>query len=346
MPDITLSTLQDIRIKVRRLTRSPSDTQITDAQLDDYINTFVLYDFPEQLKIFSLRRTFSFYSEPYIDRYETNTVDINSPMYNFKNKYLSVHKQITIAGFPTMLSESREQFYGIYPMTFSINAIAYGDGITTNFAGILTNAQIGFGGGFVPIIRGEVLFSSVDINNNGLSVVDQPIAGSAVGNLVVPDNPAIVGFINYITGQYDFTFPVAPQASQSGTVYSQTIPFVPARPQAMLYFDDAFILRPVPNMPYKITVEVFVRPTELLAGADMPDLSQWWQFIAYGAAKKIFEDRMDTESVQMILPEYKNQERLVLRRTIMNDADQRTSTIYTEQVDISSGISGWGGNNV
>ena len=78
----------------------------------------------------------------------------------------------------------------------------------------------------------------------------------------------------------------------------------------------------------------------------MPQLSQWWQYIAYGAAKKIFEDRMDTDSLQMIMPEYKNQERLVERRTIVNAASERTATIFTEQVDISSGLSGWGGNNV
>ena len=55
---------------------------------------------------------------------------------------------------------------------------------------------------------------------------------------------------------------------------------------------------------------------------------------------------MDTDSLQMIMPEFKNQERLVQRRTVVNAASERTATIFTEQVDISSGISGWGGNNV
>jgi hypothetical protein len=139
---------------------------------------------------------------------------------------------------------------------------------------------------------------------------------------------------------------IPPYPGTPGVVYSQTIPFVPARPQALLYFDDTFILRPVPDMPYKITMECFVRPSVLLDATDVPQLSEWWQYIAYGTAKKVFEDRMDMDSLQMIMPEYKNQERLVLRRTIVNNASVRTATIYTEQVDLSSGLSGWGGNNV
>ena len=42
-----MADLQTIRTKVRRLTRSLSPAQLTDAQIDEYINTFVLYDFPE-----------------------------------------------------------------------------------------------------------------------------------------------------------------------------------------------------------------------------------------------------------------------------------------------------------
>jgi hypothetical protein len=335
MPDITLSTLGNIRTKIRRLTRSPSTTQISDAQIDEYINTFILYDFPEHLKLFSLRKVFSFYTKPYIDTYSTNTVDLTDPMYNFKNKYTSVHKQVTIAGYPTFVSLSREQFYGIYPRVESIRLIGTGNGVNVAFAGILTQ---------VPVVRGEVVFSSVDINSNGLVLKDDPVVNSAIGNLVVPDSIVSVGTINYITGAYAFTFPVAPMNGIA--INSQTLPCTISRPQAILYYDDKFVVRPVPDQPYRVDLEVYCRPTELLDAADVPDLSEWWQYIAYGASKKIFEDRLDEQSASVIFPEYKKQELLVLRRTIMNASNERTSSIYTEQVDISSGISGWGGNNV
>ena len=52
------TTLGAIRAKVRRLTLSPSDAQLTTAQLDEYINTYVVYDFPETLRTFNLKTTF------------------------------------------------------------------------------------------------------------------------------------------------------------------------------------------------------------------------------------------------------------------------------------------------
>ena len=336
MPDITLSTLAVIKTKVRRLTRSPSTSQLSEAQLEDYINTFILYDFPEHLKLFSLRETFSFYTQPWVDTYSTNTINPTDPLYNFKNRYTSVHKQITIAGYPTFLSLSREQFYGIYPQTNSIRQIGTGDGVTVNFTGILTS---------IPVLREKVLFSGVDVLGAGLAIVDLPVAGTPTGQLIVPNDPTIIyGLINYVSGNYTFNFPTAPLAGS--TINSQTVPYVPSRPQALLYFDDTFVVRPVPDQPYRVELECYARPTELLNAADVPNLSEWWQYIAYGAAKKVFEDRLDEQSAQVIFPEYKQQERLVLRRTIMNASNERTSTIYTEQIDISSGISGWGGNNV
>ena len=69
-------------------------------------------------------------------------------------------------------------------------------------------------------------------------------------------------------------------------------------------------------------------------------MEEYWQYIAYGAAKKIFEDKMDLDSVQMIMPEFKQQERLCLRRSLIQYTNERTSTIYTDQV---SHMNGWGG---
>ena len=71
------------------------------------------------------------------------------------------------------------------------------------------------------------------------------------------------------------------------------------------------------------------------------DRPQWWQYIAYGASKKIFEDRMDNDSVDLIMPEFKTQERLVLRTTLTQQANERTVTIYTQGKNYN--IGGWFG---
>jgi len=333
------STLTAIRTKVRRLTRSPSQQQLADADIDEYVNTFVLYDFPEHLRLFTLRSTFEFVTSPYIDKYSTNTTDPNDPFFDFKERFISLHAPIYIAGFKTFFSQDREQFFGIYPQNTSIKSIGTtGNGATTNYTGTITEA---------PIVQEHVLFSSVGANNVGLSLVDVPVVDAngnktTDGNLYVPGTePAVpptvilpTNTINYVTGVFNITFSSAPASGQG--IFSESLPYVAARPQALLYYENEITLRPVPDIPYRVSIEAYVRPTELLATNQSPELEQWWQYIAYGASKKIFEDRMDTSSVQQILPEFNQQERLVLRRTIVQQTNDRTATIYTEQTGLGS----------
>jgi hypothetical protein len=327
LPDDNYSTLANIRTKVRRLTRSPSVSQITDPNIDNYINTFVLYDFPEQLRTFALRKTLTFYTQPYVDTYSTVAAPSGDALYNFKNKYSSVHPPIYIAGYSAFFSQSREQFFGIYPKITSMVQVATGDNILTNFTGTLTG---------VPVLPNEVLFTSIDQFNNGLGLKD-----NGLGDIVNLDGTATVpaSTIDYVTGVYDINFSSAPDVDTP--IYSQTVPYVAARPLAVLYYGNEFTLRPVPNSVYAVSMEVFIRPTELLNGTDIPELARWWQYIAYGASKKIFEDRMDQESVMAIMPEFKSQERIALRSTLVQYSNERTATIYTEQTAGPTN-SGWG----
>lgn len=337
MADTTYSELSKIIIKVRHLTRSPSPNQITDAQITDYINTFVLYDFPESIRNFALRKNLTFYTQPYVDIYEENTVNQYDPLYNFKNKYISVHPPFYVSGQEVFFTQSEDQFYRLYPKITNQVQIAQGDGGTMLFTGTVTG---------VPFYRNAVIFSSVDANSEGITIVDQPNYNPATGyprdhgDLVEPNYPSIDrGDINYITGAYSVTFAAPPASGKP--IYIQTVQYPVNVPQAILYFDSKFVLRPVPDKAYSIQLDVMQRPSEMLLSANpMPELAEWSQYIAYGAAKKIFEDRMDPESVQIILPEFKNQENLCLRRTYKQYSNERSSTIYTDQTEAL--VSGWG----
>ncbi len=129
------------------------------------------------------------------------------------------------------------------------------------------------------------------------------------------------------------------------TINSQTVPQNPAIPQSLLFYDGSFVVRPVPDQSYRVDMEVWIRPTELLSAGQTPELEEWWQLIAWNAAKKVFEDRTDFDSVQMIMPSLKEQENLVLRRTIVQQTSQRVATIYSEQsrTGYNSGGFGQGG---
>lgn len=344
------STLEAIRTKVRRLTRNPSESSLTTTQLDEYINTFVLYDFPEHLRLFNLKTTFTFYSQPYIDVYETNTTDPNDPLYDFKNKYISIDQPIYVAGYQVWFSEDRTRFFGQYPLVNSIASIGTaGDGVTQTFTGVVSAAQANVppflqaGPAGTMLLLNNVLFSSVDVNNGGLAAKDVPSDPfDGTGDLIDVNTNNTIGTIDYLTGAFTITFPTAPAAGAA--INSQTVPVQPSLPQAILFYDGKFTLRPVPDQPYAITMNAFVRPTELLSQNQEPQLQEWWQYIAYGAAKKVFEDKMDLESVQLIMPEFKMQEMLIQRRTIVQQTSQRTSTIYTDQTNLggSWGNGYWG----
>jgi hypothetical protein len=349
------STLQQIYTKVRRLVRAPSANQLSDDDINNYVNTFLLYDLPEALRLFNLRKTFTFYTTPYVDTYPLGgtdeTLNPDNQFYNFKNKYITIHPPLYIAGFQRFYTQSREQFFGMYPQIQSITTSVLGDGFQTRFTGNLPSNST------VPnstILRGSVLFNSIDVNYNGIAMYDVPIVDPIgfpeFGQLVPINTPVGVfdpdNFVNYITGQYVVTFPVAPFAGQQ--VFAQCVPTVIAMPQAMLEFDDVLTLRPVPDQVYKVNFEVYVQPIELLSTnlAQEPELQQWAQYIAYGASRKVFQDRMDMESLQMIEPEFRQQERFVMRRTIVQLTNQRVATLFTEG-NANWPYSGWGyfGNN-
>jgi len=360
-----VSTLAAIEQKVRRLTRSPSTAQLSDSDLDNYINTFVVYDFPEHLRMFNLRTTFSFYTNPYQDVYPTDTASFvgvtTNPLYDFQNKYISVHPPLYIAGYNSFFSQSREQFFGIYPIVTSIASIGFvGDGITQTFTGVINAQQSLVPANLtqqVSLLQNNVLFSSVNVNGAGLAMIDVPLVNpttgnpSPIGNLYVPGQTPVTpplyptdldpnNNINYATGQFTVTFTTPPDVGRA--INSQTVPQVDTLPQAMCYYDNKFILRPVPDQPYTVNFEAYISPVFLMSTDSEPALKEWWQYIAYGAAKKIFEDRMDMESVQMIMPEFKKQESLCLRRTIVQYTNERTSTIYTEQTGVMGSGWGWG----
>lgn len=351
---MALTNLQAIRTKVRRLTRSPSNAQISDDDIDQYVNTFLLYDFPEHLRLFSLRTTLTFYTTPGVDVYQTSSITTD-PLFNFKNIYIAIHQPVYIAGIPANFTQWRDVFFGQWPETNQItNTSLQGNGATGPFNGIVNTfppfpSTVGPNSG--AILQHSFVITCLDANNNAMVLVDRPSADSTVGDLVIPyppqppppviPSPSPYGKINYRTGQFsDVNFPTITRQSTTSMpnyIFAEYVPYVAGLPISMLYYDNQFTLRPVPDKTYAVQVEADIRPTELLVTGQIPQLEQWWQFIAYGCAKKIFEDRMDMDSVQMILPEYRNQMNFVNRTSLTQQANERTTTIYTNGKNYGSG---------
>lgn len=368
MPAAT-STLSDIRMKVRRLTRSPSASQITDDQIDQYVNTFIIYDMPSQLRLFSLRQNFTFWTIPNVDTYSTNTTYVNNPLYNFQNKYMTVHEPFYIGGFRAYFTQSQDEFFGLWPLINLQQQIGVGNGVTTVYSATSATTVLQ-----PPVIQNNVTFSAIDASNGALTLHDVPVvdaAGNATmnGNLYVPGfepkdangniiPPTVVdatNTINYLTGAYTVTFkndqnvitppsgvPSVPTGGPAqNAIWCQAIPYTASIPTSVLFYNNSFTLRPVPDISYPVEMEVYTLPSQLLASGQSPQLQQWWQYIAVWAAKKIFEDRMDMESVNLIMPLAKEQEQFVLRTTLVQESNERSATIYMQQSSIYGNTGGW-----
>lgn len=306
-----MTTLAKIRKKVRRLTATPSAIQLPDSDIDEYIDTFYEQDMPAHLKLWNLHETYEFYTQQHEDRY---TLPVNT--------YLGISPPVYIAGYQSMYTQLREQFFRVYPKLEFSQDVANGDGTAGPYTFTLTN---------VPCLKRDFLVSAVDTNNVTRTLVDIPV-DDLTGNLVAQGTTApTLGSINYVTGAVTVNN-FGDTIDSSTTINAQYVPYEANRPTAMLFYDDTMVLRPVPDKAYKVTVETYRTPSMLLdASTDGPDLAQWWQYIAFGAAYKILEDRQDTETMQALAARLDEQKQLVLHRTILQQTPQRTETIYSEQ---------------
>jgi len=296
------STLVAIRKKVRRLTASPDSSQLSDDDIDEYVNTYYDQDFPASVKTDQLRSVVEVFTEPNIDNY---TLDIN--------KYRGIRSPIYVEGREGRLYKDRREFFRVWPRGASRFTPASGDGATLAFSWTLG----------APFLRNEVLISSTDTAGNAIKIEDD-----GNGNLVTAGTTTVLGTVNYVTGAFAITFGVAPADGEDIVTWVST--YQVGRPSDMLVWGSNITLRPVPDEVYRLEFEAYQSPTQFMATSDAPTLNQWWQLLALGAAVKILQDRQDMEGLENIVPFFEEQHGLVLERQSIEGIGVRNGTLYTE----------------
>jgi hypothetical protein len=151
--------------------------------------------------------------------------------------------------------------------------------------------------------------------------------------------------INYQTGQITgltFADPILP-----GTPIK--IEYNPKKlsiPLAIMFFQNQFTLCPVPDKGYTIELTCYRQPIQALLAADQtgnPELSEWWEILAVGASKKIFENRLDSDGIMFIDKMLKERYDIIESRTYAQIGQQRINTIYTDQLTYNYGTGGFMG---
>lgn len=336
--------LSTIRTKIRRITGRPSQNQLSDAELDQYINTFYLWDMSEHIKLESLRYNYQF------------TTQGNVPVYDLPtDTYLTTMPPVFVGGYQTYMTQSRQNFFrnnselqfvqqqvytgnggpGPYTGQFLINVPiiqgfkpnppgAYSSSITTDIPAKFLNWNV--------VISGEGTPNAISGIAPTYTLIDD-----GQGNLFDPADTSTLpanarGTINYITGAIDINAVGFGGAIATGNpINVQYTPYVASRPQSVMFFQDQIYVYPIPDQAYTVSFEAYKYPTALINSSDNPQLLEWWQLLSLGASLKIFEDNADLENYQKYRPIFDEYMRLALRRTIVQQTSERASTIYEEQ---------------
>lgn len=359
------STLVFIRKKVRRLTASASESALSTADIDQYINNFYSQDFPYAIKIDQQRSVYTFFTEPYRDRYP---LDVN---YN-----QGVRSPVYVEGIQGSFFKDRQQFFALWPRFPTKFTPISGDGVTTAFSFSLPG----------PFLSREVVLGGVDSTGNPISVNDDgkgnlqlqvpnpvgtvppytdvyTLANAPIPALVgkpIPGmhnqntlNPGLnitntqttpftnaIGTVNYVSGAFSINFPVAPASGTEITVWVSQ--YQTGRPYSLLFWNNEFTIRPVPKLIHKIEVETFLTPVQFMAITDNPILSQWAQYIAYGASMEVLRDRQDMDGVENLRQGFMRQEALVLERQSIEEIFQPNIQLFNSVIPAAGGVGGIG----
>lgn len=99
----------------------------------------------------------------------------------------------------------------------------------------------------------------------------------------------------------------------------------------------------MPDAGYTIEMTCYRQPIQALLAADMagnPELSEWWEILSVGAAKKIFEDRLDSDGVIFIDKMLKERYDIIETRTYAQIGQESINTIYSDQLKYLYGTYG------
>jgi len=333
VPVQNLSTLAAITQKVRRLTNSPGENALSTTDIYNHINTFYNQDFAYAIKVDQMRSIYTIYTEPYIDRYPLDV--------NFNQ---GIRSPVYFDGIQGGFYKDRQQFYNIYPRITTLFQPISGDGVTPNFTFTIP----------APFLRNEVILGGVDASGNPITVKDNgqgilyyvlpnpqtsvpvqnlnpALPGMYNTNLANPGiyNPTAIGSVDYVSGLFIIDFTPAGVVPAAGTLMQLRVAqYQTGRPFSLLFFNNEFIVRPVPKFIHKIEVETYLTPVQFMDANDHPILNQWWQYLAFGVACEIQRERNDFDSVNQLMEGMKRQEALILERQGVEEIGQPNFTLF------------------
>jgi hypothetical protein len=290
-------TLAELRAKVRKVTGRLTPGELSNADLDNYINQYYEYTFPAELKLERKHTYYEFLTE-------ANTAFYTIP----KALYTNYEPPASIDRLSILWYQDPAPFFENNPQQIQRSTPWTGDGATVTFNTTITQ---------FPIQPDSLVITdnteTFEDGNTTWTTANVSFFGD-LGGLAV---------INYSTGAITVTFATAPANGQ--LIYLSFIQFKAGRPTAVLMYNNQFQFFPPPDTAYRFRVKAYEMPNAFVNPTDRPDLDQWGPCIAYGAARDILSDLGEMDVYAEVNVLYKEQLAYVLRRTNQNLLNTRAA---------------------
>lgn len=348
--------LQDIFDKTRELSASGNSFQLNDPKFVKYLNSYYLYDIPTELRILKLKDTYVINTIKGIDTYDFDS-----------DNYQTVMPPAYCAKQPMNLYLDLKTCNNFFYMNQFIENFATADGtngVSSPFTGFTTQNPILRSINTIPQPANKKYPASRVQNilittNTSLGTTQHVIDdgnngnGGPSGNLIDPISGDARGTINYETGAISVYFGQSTTSGANITIEYRPISL--AQPTSILFYQEQFTLRPVPDKGYTIEMQAYRTPSQALMGTlnpgspqfstGKPERYQWWELLAAGIAKKLYQDRLDDDGIAKMQRIIDEQILQAQTDTYSNLGPQRVPSIFSQQLDYPNQPFFWGNNN-
>ena len=303
-------TLAAIRSKIRNVSGRISTNELSNNQLDTYLNQYLQYKFPAEAK---LEREHTYYeflttvNQAYYDSPDASFTNFEPP---------ATMDNLSLYWYQDPGRFNDENFYNVSRLTQWT-----GDGVTSAFSTTIT---------------GNTIFPGTTVITDNVEIFEDTNNNWTTSNVTLTGTLGGSGTINYVSGAINVTFASAPANGQN--IYLSYILFIPGRPTSVLWYNNQFQFYPIPDTSYRFKVKAYglnlvttaagVTQTTFINSTDRPLLDYWGPCLAYGTVREIYADFGETEARNEITPLYKEELAGVLRRTHQNLLNTRSMPMF------------------
>lgn len=332
-------TLAQMENTVRRMTARYTESQMTTAQIDNYINLAYTIHFPLQFKNLKLTKPLVFNTVPNVDTYDfvyesglvipagAQPIAGDATVGN-----ISISPPVYCQGYILRYFQDKTTFYNRWPKLTVNQIVGTGNGLADyTYIGVINptpflRAQLDI---FGNVTEPAVVISSYDNSGFNIAITDVPQANSNTGFLYDSQNNNI-GTVNYLTGAYSFTLANSAVIPDGDNIYASVVPYQSSRPTDVIFYNQQITFRPVPQQVYQVEFQISQQPTALIAETGAPELDEWYLLICSIASKLIYTDFPDPEGMAYLMPIYDEQIQIAQRRTLRQLGTQRAATIFSQ----------------